>query len=118
MQQIIVADALKSNILKVRYELDKEFVIYPAKTEEWMLKVLRQKEIELLVIGDGISSNNNPEGIVRKIRSNLKYRKLPVVYLTKGDILCATNNDLIIKLPCEDGVIFNEIKKFIKNKKI
>ena len=112
MQQIIVADSSKSNILKVQYELDKEFVIYPARTEEWMLKVLRQKDIELLVMGDGLSSNNCPEDMVRKIRSNLKYKNLPVVYLTKENIGHVTNNDLVIQLPCEDGVISKEIKKF------
>ena len=114
MQQIMVADALKSNILKVQFELDKEFVIYPAKTEDWMLKVLRQKEIELLVIGDGISSNSSPEDMVRKIRSNLKYKNLPVVYLTKGVIEHVTANDLVIELPCEDGMISSSIKKFLK----
>lgn len=114
MQQVIVADSSKTNILKVQYELDKEFVIYPARTEEWMLKVLRQKDIELLIIGDGISSNNSPEDMVRKIRSNLKYKRLPVVYLTKGAIGHVTNNDLVIELPCEDGAISREIKNFIK----
>lgn len=114
MKQIIVADASKTNILKVKYELDKEFVIYPAKTEDWMLKVLRQKDIELLIIGEGIAQSVDPEDMVRRIRSNLKYRNLLVVYLTKAKINHVTHNDLVIKMPCEDGVILEEIKKFVK----
>ncbi len=114
MKQIIVASSVKANIMKIQYSLDKEFVIYPAKTEEWMLKVLRQKDIELLIICDDLSVNNSIEDVVRKIRSNLKYRNLKVVYLVKEKINNVASRDLVLDLYMAEDFMANRIREFVR----
>lgn len=115
MKQIIIADPKKENILNAMLLLEKNCVIFPARTSSWMMKVLKQKNIDLIVMNVNLDSEKEAISIMEKIRKSEKYKNVPFV-ITSTD---SRNNVAKVKKCVElgkcDAIMLPLDKKEIRN---
>ena len=84
MIQILIADNKKENILNARLILENNCIIFPARTKNWMMKVLKKKKIDLIIMNISIDEKEEALTIMEKIRKSEKYKNIPFV-ITAGD---------------------------------
>ena len=71
MKQILIADTKKENILSAMLILESNSIIFPAKSKNWMMKVLKCKNIDLIILNTSIANTDTIE-IIKKIRKSEK----------------------------------------------
>lgn len=76
----IQADYLKSNILKCK----EDWIIYVANTYEQALQLSNEYAIELFFLDIGLGKSESKTGITfaMEIRSILRYKNTPIIYIT------------------------------------
>lgn len=79
MKQIVIADTSKENLLKARLILENGSIIFPARTKNWMMKVLKQKNIDLIILNVNVVGNNDTLQLLEKIRSSERYKSVPFI---------------------------------------
>lgn len=94
MKQILIADARKENILSAMLILESNSIIFPAKSKNWMMKVLKCKNIDLIILNTSIAGADTL-GVMKKIRKSEKYKNVPFV-ITGG----STINEIDIVTQC------------------
>lgn len=114
MKQIIIADPRKENIINIMIMLEKDYVIFPARSAAWMLKVLKQKDIDLVIMNIDMGGGNRAPGLMKKIRSSYRYKDLPFIVAstdTSADI--GNARECISMGKCEAMVIPLDKKEIV-----
>lgn len=104
MKQILIADTRKENLLKARLILENSSIIFPARTKNWMMKVLRQKNIDLVIINVRFLEKESVCELISTIRKSEKYSNLQFIVTgknTKEDIVAINE---CMKMRCCEAV--------------
>ena len=94
MKQILIADTRKENILSAMLILESNSIIFPARSKNWMMKVLKGKNIDLIILNTSIATTDTLE-VIKKIRRSEKYKNVPFI-ITGG----STINEIDIVTQC------------------
>ena len=85
MKQILIADTKKENILSAMLILESNSVIFPAKSKNWMMKVLKCKNIDLIILNTSIADTDTVE-MINKIRKSEKYKNVPFIITGSSNV--------------------------------
>ena len=115
---LIVEDNIESQLIFKVYLRQKYLVDIVATAEEG-IQFIKNNEFDLILLDINLPGELNGVDVLNEIRSNLKFKELPVIVITayalKGDkekFLNIGANDFIAK-PITKDTLIQEIEKFL-----